>query len=326
MQESRPLVSVCCTTYNHSKYVEAAMQSIEDQDYPNLEVIVLDDGSTDGTLNLLEKFQRQSLRNISIISQVNTGRIGENANKVIGRAKGDFLMLMSLDDLMCPKIISRLVPLIASNNNYTLLTSTARSEINEEGKLILYEQNAGRFGEQTGGVNQVLDVEDLKKRLIQEQHGGSFGVSDSMYRRSLLMGVGGFDNDMLGDDIVLRVKILNYLINNNDFKMAVVPYPVIQYRKHSTNIHRDSERQCEVLYGVLKRYFKNPDLKTLNSWLRITIMRAYRRGDIYNFIRLTLFDKKNQNRLENIFRIIPLIIRDSPLFIFGLIRSFWGGK
>lgn len=326
MQESRPLVSVCCTTYNHNKYVEAALQSIEDQDYPNLEVIILDDGSTDGTLNLLEKFQKQSLLNIRIISQVNTGRIGENANKVISRAGGDLVMLMSLDDLMCPNIIPRLVPLIVLNDNCALLTSTARSEINEEGKLILYEQNAGRFGEKTSGVFQVLDVEDLKKRLIQEQHGGSFGVSDSMYRRSFLMRVGGFDNDMLGDDIVLRVKILNYLINNTNFNMAVVPYPVIQYRKHSTNIHRDSERQCEVLYEVLQKYFKTPDLKTLNSWLRITIMRAYRRGDIYNFIRLTLFDKKNQNRLENLLRIFPLIIRDSPLFIFRLIRSFFGGR
>ena len=321
MLETRPLVSVCCTTYNHNRYVLDALQSIVNQDYPNIEIRILDDGSTDGTIDLLENFKKKSNRDVFVTHQANTGRIGENANKVIANARGDFVMLMSLDDVMYPDIISKLLPLMIASDRCALVTSTSRTEINEDGEVILCEQNAGRFGERTDEMFQFLNKEDLKKRLFQEQHGGSFGVSDSMYRRSLLSKVGGFDNDMLGDDIVLRVKILKFMIENSELKMALIPYPVIQYRKHSTNIHRDSERQCAVLYEVLQRYFEAPDLSTLNSWIRITIMRAYRKGEVRKFLRLVFFDKKNQSRLQNLLSILPLMIRDGPIFIFTILKK-----
>ncbi len=104
MDHSGPLVSVCLLTYMHEKYIEDCLKGVLGQTYDHMEIIILDDGSTDGTFRILQenlgrmqdRFQRVELRQ----NKKNTGNISQNVNSLIRCAKGEYIKLITGDDIM----------------------------------------------------------------------------------------------------------------------------------------------------------------------------------------------------------------------------------
>ena len=92
----QPLVSVVIPTYNYARYVGDTVQSILAQSYPNLEVIVINDGSTDDTLDVLKKFVDD--KRLTVHSQSNQGCTNA-VNNGIEFSKGDYFALCGSDDL-----------------------------------------------------------------------------------------------------------------------------------------------------------------------------------------------------------------------------------
>ena len=95
-------ISVVMCTYNGEHYLEEQLESILQQDYPVEEIIVQDDGSTDGTLQLLDKYAKQYPQ-IKVYNN-ETGRHGINANffSAMQRAKGDYIAISDQDDIWEP--------------------------------------------------------------------------------------------------------------------------------------------------------------------------------------------------------------------------------
>jgi glycosyltransferase involved in cell wall biosynthesis len=98
------LVSVIIPTYNRADTVCASIDSVLGQTYPNIEVIVVDDGSTDGTRGVLETYGKR----IRIVTQVNAGPAIAR-NRGISVAKGDIIALLDSDDLWLPTKLERQV-------------------------------------------------------------------------------------------------------------------------------------------------------------------------------------------------------------------------
>jgi alpha-1,3-rhamnosyltransferase len=107
-----PLVSVILPSYNHAKYVEKAILSIVYQTYPNIELIVIDDGSTDGSADVIEKLQKQY--EFIFIRQENRG-VYQAITRGLDVASGDYISPFSSDDIYCEDKISILVKLLESN-------------------------------------------------------------------------------------------------------------------------------------------------------------------------------------------------------------------
>lgn len=89
------LVSVIIPAYNASKTIEKTLQSVFDQDYANIEIIVVDDGSTDDTKTILKKYEDK----ITYIHQQNAG-VSAARNKGYQQAKGEFIQYLDADDLL----------------------------------------------------------------------------------------------------------------------------------------------------------------------------------------------------------------------------------
>jgi hypothetical protein len=104
-----PLVSVLLPIYNAGPYLAAALGSILRQDYDRLEIIAIDDGSTDNSLTILQKY-RQTDDRISIISRENRGLIA-TLNEGLAVAQGDLVARMDADDIAYPWRLSRQVAL-----------------------------------------------------------------------------------------------------------------------------------------------------------------------------------------------------------------------
>jgi glycosyltransferase involved in cell wall biosynthesis len=102
---SRPSVSVCVVTFNQAEYIEETVRSALAQDYDNFEVIVSDDASTDGTLEIVERMAREDARVVPVRATSNSGLAG-NLNRGLARAKGDYFAILGGDDLFVPGKLS----------------------------------------------------------------------------------------------------------------------------------------------------------------------------------------------------------------------------
>ncbi len=98
---SNPLVSVIMPAYNTAEYVEQAVESILNQTYKKFEFIIIDDASTDSTLNILEDFRRKDRRIILIQNKKNLG-VTRSLNKGLELAKGEYIIRMDADDWSYP--------------------------------------------------------------------------------------------------------------------------------------------------------------------------------------------------------------------------------
>lgn len=98
-----PLVSVVAPCFNAEKYLEEALRSIYEQDYPNFEVIIVDDGSTDNSYAMLEQLQK--VHGFQLYRQQNQG-VSAALNFGLRHARGDYVATPDLDDIMLPHSLS----------------------------------------------------------------------------------------------------------------------------------------------------------------------------------------------------------------------------
>ena len=116
----RPLISIIIPAYNVSPYVGAAIESALAQTYPNIEVIVVNDGSTDNTAAAIEPFESQ----IQLVTQENRGPSGAR-NAGLRAANGSFFALLDADDIWFPHRLERLMKTFDAGDDIEIVTSDA---------------------------------------------------------------------------------------------------------------------------------------------------------------------------------------------------------
>lgn len=98
--DNRPLVSIITPSYNQGRFIEDTLKSVNNQDYPNIEHIVVDGKSTDNTLKILARYEKKY--NLKWISEPDNGQ-SEAINKGFEKAKGDFVGWLNSDDIYLVK-------------------------------------------------------------------------------------------------------------------------------------------------------------------------------------------------------------------------------
>src|SRR5690554_7984530 len=93
-----PKISVIIPVYNKAPYLEQCLNSVINQTYKNLEIIIIDDGSTDNSLEICEKYRKKDER-IQLISQENQG-VSVARNKGIQKASGEWIYFLDADDYL----------------------------------------------------------------------------------------------------------------------------------------------------------------------------------------------------------------------------------
>ena len=90
MQKSAPLISVVMACYNGEAFLSQQIESVLNQTYPNLEIIIADDCSTDNTWNIIEKYAAKNLQIITLRNEINLGYI-KNFEKAIRKCRGEYV-------------------------------------------------------------------------------------------------------------------------------------------------------------------------------------------------------------------------------------------
>lgn len=116
------LVSVVIPTYNHSSYIAATLESVLNQTYGNLQIIVSDDSSTDDTIDIVKSYAKLDSRIKLLSSETNKG-IPSNFNKAFDAVEGEFVAFLGGDDLMLPSKIEKQKEFLSQNSDYVLVQS-----------------------------------------------------------------------------------------------------------------------------------------------------------------------------------------------------------
>lgn len=111
---SNPLVSIIIPAYNAEKYIAETIQSALAQTWPHIEIIIVDDGSTDGTLSIAKGFEAA---NVKICSQCNKGAAAAR-NYGLSQAKGYYIQFLDADDLLSPNKIESQVNCLNASTRY----------------------------------------------------------------------------------------------------------------------------------------------------------------------------------------------------------------
>jgi len=137
MKDAKPLVSVIIPIYNAEDFVAESLESILAQTYVNIELILVDDCSKDGTLAILKKFKSEYPDKITLVAlKKNRGKGGDAAaNIAFELAKGDFIARMDADDVALPNRIEKQVQFLIDNPEYSVVGSCAHV-INTEGEVV----------------------------------------------------------------------------------------------------------------------------------------------------------------------------------------------
>ena len=177
MESTAKLVSVVIPTYNRAAFIAAAVESVLQQDWPALEVIVVDDGSSDGTRAILDAIADPRLR---VIYQANQGR-SRARNVALTVARGDYIAFLDSDDLFLPGKLSRQVAWLETNPDFGMVY-TASDCIDTVGDRLGHTYRADVGGDIYAEVAFFLPV--------------TITLPTVMLRREVLATVGLFDEEM----------------------------------------------------------------------------------------------------------------------------------
>ncbi len=212
---SAPAVSVALPVFNAERHLAAAVSSILRQSFADFELLAVDDGSTDGSRRILERFAASDPR-LRVISRPNTGIVGA-LNDACRAARAPLVARMDADDIAFPERLARQVAHLA-----------AHPEIVALGAAVIYLDAAGR---PVKPCPRSTDHEQLEPALLAGD-GGALIHPVVVFRRAALEQAGLYrpETQYVEDlDLYLRLARLGRLAN--------LPEPLLYYRVHGTSIN-----------------------------------------------------------------------------------------
>lgn len=229
MGKEKPLVSVIIPVYNTQDYLKACIESVQGQTYPNLEILLVDDGSTDESGALCEKYAAQDDR-IRVFHKKNGG-LSDARNRGLMEARGEFLAFVDSDDLLAPKAIETLEALCE--------TSNAEAAI---GQVSAFADHC-TFAEESA-QGEVVPMKEAVRRMLLHQKIGHEAWG-KLYRRSLWQTI-KFPFGLFYEDYATI-----YCVIAQCQTVAIAPVPLYYYRVHSGSImHSGIQRKNLVLLDI----------------------------------------------------------------------------
>ncbi|MCX6451372.1 MAG: glycosyltransferase [Actinobacteria bacterium] len=228
-------ISVIIPNYNYARYLDQAIQSVLKQSYDNLELIVVNNGSTDNSLEILEKYEHE----IRLINQPNLGQSGAR-NSGLSLSTGEFIAFLDADDFWEPYKLEIQSTLMNSATQLVYCGISPFKDLeNERLQSVLpkYKGNCANYFIDLPGASIVLS-----------------GESTALFSRDLLQNVGLFDaelNSTAGWDFFRRCSLLT----NFDF----VNEPLVNYRLHSSNMSNSNDKVILDMRRAYSKLFNDKD-------------------------------------------------------------------
>lgn len=231
MNEQKPLVSVIVASYNHAPYIEECILSVMRQTYPHIELIVIDDGSTDDSVVRIERLRMQY--GFDFLIQKNQG-LTNTLNSAIARAAGSLIVPFGSDDIMLPERIDKQVSYMWDKPEVGICA----------GNMELIDSQGQLFPEKRQRRNIAFRRLDFDDVFMERK---PFPPAPTlMFRKEALEKVGGFDPTIRLEDLLIELKI-----THAGYYIDCLSEVLAKYRKHDSNSSKDTKFMVD---SVLRTY------------------------------------------------------------------------
>lgn len=232
---NRPLVSVIIPCYNHEAYVIEAIQSIIDQDYENIELIIIDDGSNDNSIAKIEEMApicQKRFKRFEFRSRPNKG-LCATLNEALDWCKGEFFSPLASDDVALPHKISYLTNKIL-DSDFAVVFGLVQ-KFNNWDKIDV--RKLSHKSAYTHSFESLMLTTNLPS------------TPAAILRKSSVLKVGGYAEDVSLED---RYMWLSLTFNNE--KLVTFPNIVTMYRDHDNNTTKNFRKMHMFRLQVLSKF------------------------------------------------------------------------
>ncbi len=305
------IISIIVPVYNKAEYVSECINSILSQTYKNIEVVIINDGSTDASANIIARY---SDSRIKYIETVNSG-VSNARNIGIKEATGDYIMFVDADDTIAPECCEILVNSIVENDVKLLVFGY--------GKIF----NDGRIETDVPYCQNRISNDEFRETFMREmsEKNGIYGyVCNKLVGRMLLVENNIYFNKncKLAEDLDFWLSV--YSINPS---IAFLQYAGYNYRQASSNssIFQQQIDYWNLINVWLKCYkYLSPNSKGLNE-----ILLRDKIGDLFKVIFLEMLPISIKNirfqltKIEKIKETYPFLNQNMHLWDFLKLLIYW---
>jgi glycosyltransferase involved in cell wall biosynthesis len=239
LTDRTPSVTVLMPVYNNERHLKPAVASILEQSHADFEFIIINDGSIDGSSEILHDFAEKDSR-IRLYERPNTGYC-RALNEGLGYARGEFIARMDADDIAVPDRFGRQVAYLRDHPECVALG----------GRVLLIDDDDDPIREMCHEqTHEEIDAAHM------EGKGGTIIHPAMMARRSAIEAIGGYDESFhFAEDLDFFLRLAEY------GRVANLPEVVLHYRQHLSSIgYSKSETQQRSAVDVLRAAYKRRGL------------------------------------------------------------------
>jgi glycosyltransferase involved in cell wall biosynthesis len=255
-----PKVSVIIPTFNCVQYLERAIESALNQTFKDFEILVIDDGSTDNTHDLVKEYIKRS-NQFRYIYQENKG-LAVARNTGLQHACGEFIALLDADDAWYPALLEKEVKLLESDSSLGLVHANVTKVSETDEPLTVPARNKEFL---TGNIFNHLFLREA-----------DILCPTALFRKSCCEEVGDFDVNLtrLGcEDRELWLRIAE------KYKIAYIDEPLAYYRVRTNSMSRNNDKMLQARLYVIDKYCTNNKYPNLKNK---ALQRIYRDlGDMF---------------------------------------------
>ncbi len=229
-----PLVTIVCICFNQAKYLSAAIIGIKNQDYPNLEVMLIDDASSDESATMISNLAKSIQFPYQIILHQQNAGLCKTFNEALAMAKGKYIVDLAADDFFEPQRIRRQVEAFEKELSNAAVCFSDAWIVNEQGeRLWLYSQKLKWNNVPHGNVFKQL----FEKPFICPP--------TVMFRTNILKQSGGYDECLTYEDFDIWMRLAR------NFTFVYLVDPLMNYRLHDSSLSNNAAKKKAILQSTI---------------------------------------------------------------------------
>lgn len=258
-----PLITVLIPVYNSDKYLDSALESIRIQTFTDFECLIINDGSTDNSLKVINRFIEMDKR-FRVIDKKNSG-VGDSLRIGVVEAKGRYIARMDADDIAHPDRLNEQISYMLKNPNITIC-GTLMNHIDEKGLLIYKPKIIPR-------KNSLIKTKMLLG-AVPLPHPTVF------FRRDIILKLGNYKSIKVEDH-----ELWSRIYSKVNF--GLINKPLLKYRVHpkqTTKSKKFNQKLYETIYIQTNRIFKEHNLNLDETLFYFLKMRDLQIIDNYSIL------------------------------------------
>lgn len=266
---NKQLVTIGIPSYNHAKYIIKCLDSVKDDSYTNKEILIVDDGSSDNSVEIIREWQSKNPSiNSRLLIKKNRG-INAAFNDIINNAEGEYICILASDDAFMPDSIKIRLKVFEERPEKLAVIGDA-VVINEDNKIIMESAIVDLYK----GDKSNYTTDDLLLYSVVKQWSVPGPVL--MVKKSLYNIIGLYPEKQFAEDINFYMKVIGLKL------LAFVDQPVAQYRVHQTNTGGNPKFAKQLSMAFIKAYISN--IKYYPLKLQLIILKRLM-GRIYLYLK-----------------------------------------